>query len=224
LQVFLKEFIMIEIGEYNVHRLMRERGMKVGRAIRRLHPDITDGEVQDLATFVTDSLTVEVGDSEELFVAAYKAIKSCMYYRGVLAYKAYARHGIKIAVLRDANNTIIGRCLVNAVNDKANLCYGIGHGLLRAALKVWGGIDFTPMWVKPELDVTVKFAVRTVQVETRYDAPCYTYKQEWRTRSNGTKYLYRGVEVNPERTRTAEVRVERTHVWEETAHLDAVRR
>lgn len=117
--------------EHRVRNLISGRGMRPSRAIARVL-GLTDPEqIKALAALWHDGeFAVTIGDSRELFVAAYEQVRSCMQGKGELCWRAYSKHGTDLAVV-----TIGGQIHARAlVRDSA---YNTVYGELSWALKVF---------------------------------------------------------------------------------------
>jgi hypothetical protein len=68
-----------------------------------------------------------------------------MQGKGALCERAYAPHGVQIAVLRDQAGLIVARMLLR--NGLANRAYGSQSHTLVAALKILGGITLDSGWL-----------------------------------------------------------------------------
>jgi hypothetical protein len=166
---------------------------KPGKVIRRMYSAATDGQVQDLAAFVTDGYSVQVTSDPTVWVEAYAKIRSCMIGKGELCAKAYTPHGVKIAVLRNAQGEICARMLVR--EGKAYQAYGYKAGMLVVVAHFLGNVEITPAWID---GFDVKVELRN-QVIVTIDVPVYKkvksahpyFKNEWVTshKPNGYRSL-----------------------------------
>lgn len=117
--------------EHQVRNLINGRGMRPSRAIARVL-GLTDPEqIKALAAlWCGDEFAVTIGDSRELFVAAYAQVRSCMQGKGALCWCAYSKHATSLAVV-----TIGGQIKARAlVRDSA---YNTAYGELSWALKIF---------------------------------------------------------------------------------------
>lgn len=133
----------IWFAEHKLRGLIVGRGMKPGRAIRRLF-NTSDEETQALASLWVDGeFAVVLGDSEELFVAAYDAVRSCMHRKGALCHAAYSPHGVGIACVA-IDGQITARTLVRGGNFVRT--YGVSSFALAVFCRVIAGLTQHPDW------------------------------------------------------------------------------
>lgn len=141
-------------------QIIQGRG-KPGKVIRRMYPAATDGQVQDLAAYITDGYSVQVTTHLAVWVEGYAGIRSCMKNKGELCAKAYTPHGVKIAVLRNAQGGICARMLVR--DGKAYQAYGYKAGMLVVVAQFLGGVEITPRWLDG-FDVKVELRNQVLHV------------------------------------------------------------
>lgn len=132
--------------EHQIRSIIAAHPMKVGKAIRRVLPAIKDAELQALSSLWSEgSFNVSLSDSPAVFVEAYQSVRSCMYGKGALCRRAYAPHGIGIAVARRGGE-LVARALVRDTGA-FNRCYGSAHYALDAVLRLVAGLDCGPHWL-----------------------------------------------------------------------------
>lgn len=117
--------------EHQVRGLVNGRGMRPSRAIARVLGLSNPETIKALAALWRDGeFAVTIGDSRELFVAAYEQVRSCMQGKGDLCWRAYSKHSTNLAVV-----TIGGQIKARAlVRDSA---YNTAYGELSWALKIF---------------------------------------------------------------------------------------
>lgn len=126
--------------EHQIRQLVYGRGMRPGKAIRRLYPELVDSAVQSLVgAWHADEFGVTIGDTKALFVAAYDEVSSCMRGQGDMCHAAYTPHGVQLAVMvRDSR--IVARSLVweSPEGPAFVRCYGAEWHRLQAVLELAG--------------------------------------------------------------------------------------
>lgn len=131
--------------EHKIRALIDGRGMRPGRAIRRLYPRLSDAAVASLVA------CWQAGEGEfglitsetepDLWVRAYDEIRSCMQGKGALCRRAYERHGVQVVALADSQGRLRARCLVQQHADGllyAAPQYGEYHYQLADVLRLIG--------------------------------------------------------------------------------------
>lgn len=145
-------------------RNMTGRGMRPGRAIKRLFPDLSSGQVKSLAeAWQGKEFGLTIGESQTEFVAGYTYISSCMQGKGELCHAAYTPHGVRIAILwRDG--VPVARSLI--WENGYVRTYGSAHYQLEAVLTL-AGLEWASlrhMWGKIAVVERVKVLVRNVHL------------------------------------------------------------
>jgi hypothetical protein len=93
-----------------------------------------------------------------------------MKNKGELCAKAYTPHGVKIAVLRNAQGGICARMLVR--EGKAYQAYGYKAAMLVVVAQFLGNVEITPRWLDG-FDVKVELRNQILHV---FDVPQYVKK------------------------------------------------
>ena len=130
--------------EHKIRALTHGRGMRPGKAIRRLFSS-SDEKTGALARLWNGSdFGVEVSAEEKAWVGAYSDIKSCMQGYGAMCHRAYSRHGVSIiTVHRDGK--YVARALT--VGGRFPQAYGEESFALEALLEILG-FEKSPAWFK----------------------------------------------------------------------------
>lgn len=124
-----------------VQALVKGRGMRPGRALRRVRPDLADDVVGAVARIFG---RVRISSERAEFIGAYYAVRSCMQGRGEALHAFYARNGVEIAVARNAEGAIVARALVKG----RRFCTTYGDEAF--ALAQWlllAGFEQTERWL-----------------------------------------------------------------------------
>ena len=99
-------------AEHKLRSLILGRGMRPGRAIKRVFGAGDDATHALAQLWAGDEFAgVEFGDTIELFERAYSDVRSCMQGHGRECHAAYTPHGVGLAVIRRADR-IVARALV----------------------------------------------------------------------------------------------------------------
>jgi hypothetical protein len=87
-------------AEHKLRKLL-ERGMRVGRALRKLYPGASDGAIEDLAKLWDgDQYPVDVSPNDvDVWAKAYDDVYSCMAGKGNHVLQAYRRVGASLAAI-----------------------------------------------------------------------------------------------------------------------------
>lgn len=134
--------------EHQIRSLTKIRGMRVGKAIRRLFgtDDDTTGALSRL--WDGEQFAVVVSDSAEVWAGAYEQIRSCMQSAGLLCHRAYGRHGVQIvAAIRGGRYT--ARALM--VGGRFPKAYGDDSFALECLLAL-AGAEKSDEWFVGQFD------------------------------------------------------------------------
>lgn len=163
------------------YKVLKSRA-KPGKTIRRMWPDATDAQVQDLCGYFCGDFDVEITSDKNVWIDAYQCIRSCMQNKGELCERAYSPHGVQIAVMRDKSGGIVARMLVR--DGKANAAYGSQAHTLIAALTMLGGVTLCSAWLDDvyhdEIAVTGEVVWAELCVDVWETIPTYhSYPAHW---------------------------------------------
>lgn len=128
-------------------RLAAHPGMRPGKAIRQILPDLSDDQRAALGRLWDgEQFAVDVSADEDSFVRAYDAVRSCMHGQGALCWRAYHPHGIAVAIAY-RNGEIVARALVRIGTRQFNKTYGEESFALGVYLSALCGLERTPAWL-----------------------------------------------------------------------------
>ena len=128
--------------EHQIRSLTQGRGMRPGKAIRRLF-STSDEKTGALARLWNGTdFGVEVSAEEPAWVGAYSEIRSCMQGYGALCFRAYSRHGVSIITTK-RDGKYVARALT--VGGRYPQAYGEESFALEALLEIVG-LEKTPGW------------------------------------------------------------------------------
>lgn len=138
----------------DVNVLRKERGMKLGKAIRRVLKDAPEWATHKLQRLWADHLSVEVSYAEADIEWAYKQVRSCMSTHASRVAEFYYSRGVGIVILRQGMD-IVGRALIGPTGFRRT--YGEFHYILDALFEAFG------VWEAPHsvLDDTPHNLMRT---------------------------------------------------------------
>lgn len=173
--------------EHQIRELTSGRGMRPGKAIRRLF-----GEAADLKALTSawtgGEFGVVLSDSKAAFEAGYGQVNSCMQGKGDLCWEAYSPHGVGIALMvRDG--VVVARSLIwQSPQGPAYVrCYGYAWFQLQAVLQLAGFRPATLRHIESKIVVT-EWRTVTSEIEV---TNMVTYIAESRKQS----YLDRGYSI-----------------------------
>jgi hypothetical protein len=121
------EFVMLE----KVKELVEKRGMRPGRAAKRINPNLSDEGVKAVHSFFEEGMMFEVSRD---FFAAYSEVYSCMQKHAGMVHDYYSQDpSMRVAVLKKGNQ-IVARTLIR--NNKYVRAYGEYHFILEGVLEL----------------------------------------------------------------------------------------
>lgn len=163
---------------------------KPGKVVRRLFPDASGDEVEALSRYFTESLSLTVSGEKVDFVTAYRAVTSCMTPYGAECWEAYGKVGVKVAILRDRDGSIVSRSLVrtDGLESFSPGAYGAGWFVLEAVMRHLTQVTIADNWLEG-VDLSKIHMIKRNQVigtlhvpvkETRtYDYPQLVWDSLW---------------------------------------------
>ncbi len=134
--------------EHQIRSLTQGRGMRPGKAIRRLF-SVSDDKTGALARLWNGTdFGVEFSAEESAWIGAYSDIKSCMQGRGAMCHRAYSRHGVSI-ITAQRDGKYVARALT--VGGRFPQAYGEASFALEALLEIVG-FEKSPAWFEGAFD------------------------------------------------------------------------
>lgn len=126
--------------EHQIRTLTKGRGMRPGKAIRRVL-GTTDAQTQALAGLWLDgSFGVAIGADPSLFKAGYDHVRSCMQGHGDVCHASYTPHGVTIATAMVGWRIVVARSLVYEPGKIYIKAYGEQSFALQTLLEIVCGL------------------------------------------------------------------------------------
>ena len=153
-------------AEEPIRQLTKGRGMRVGRALRRLYPEESADTIGALARLwdpVSHSFRVTVATTQDEWETAYASVRSCMSQHAGLMADAYQPHGVQLVYAMGPENVPSARILIGASGLAAPKAYGVASHSLSELLRVVLGIQQSDDWLDGVQDISVrKFTRRKI--------------------------------------------------------------